>query len=94
MLNKKKFFFLIKSFFLIAEMSTPPSPRTRLSTLSSHSSTSNGQFYGNNSPLKSQSFNQNHALMSIMQQPYLHHHTSIPYNTEKLSNDNQRIFNE
>jgi hypothetical protein len=94
-------FFLNKIFFLIAEISTPPSPRTRPSTLLSHSSASNGQFYGNNSPklhspLKSQSphhtFNQNLALMSIMQQPFLHHHASIPYNTEKLSNDHQQIF--
>jgi hypothetical protein len=95
------FCFFDKIFFLTAEISTPPSPRTRPSTLLAHSSASNGQFYGNNSPKilsprKSQSshhtFNQNLALMSIMQQPFLHHHTSIPYNPENLSNDHQQIF--
>ncbi|CAF2963524.1 unnamed protein product [Rotaria sp. Silwood2] len=98
-----------------SEISTPPSPRTRPTTLLAHQSASNNQFYGNNSPkilspllpspLNSQSphhtFNQNLALMSIMQQqPYLHHHASNSYggaytngnNTEVLSNDNQQIF--
>jgi RNA recognition motif-containing protein len=90
-------------YFVLAELSTPPSPRTRPSTLLSHQSASNGQFYGNNSPkilspLKSQSphhtFNQNLAMMSIIQQqqPVLHHHhhSSISYGT--LTNDNQPIF--
>lgn len=74
----------------LAEMSTPPSPRTRPSTLLSHQSTPNEQFYGNNSPkllspLKAQSphhtFNQNLALLSMIQQhqqlpnlPQHHHH--------------------
>ncbi|CAF3619076.1 unnamed protein product [Rotaria sordida] len=98
-----------------SEVSTPPSPRTRPSTLLSHQSASNEQFYGNNSPkilspLKSQSphhtFNQNLAMMSIIQQqqqPVLHHHhhhhSSIPYGTytnrnnlETLTNENQPIF--
>ncbi|CAF2399637.1 unnamed protein product [Rotaria sp. Silwood2] len=97
-----------------SEVSTPPSPRTRPSTLLSHQSASNEQFYGNNSPkilspLKSQSphhtFNQNLAMMSIIQQqqqPVLHHHhqhSSIPYgnytnrnNLETLTNENQPIF--
>lgn len=57
------------------------------------------------SPLKSQSshhtFNQNLALMSLMQQqqPFLHHRASNPYasytngNTnEMLTNENQQIF--
>ncbi|CAF0920999.1 unnamed protein product [Adineta steineri] len=94
------------------EISTPTSsPRNRPSTLLTHSSTSNGQFYENNSskllpsPLKSHhTYNQNLALMSIMQQqqqPFLHnqHHASMPYNTYKngnnmdvLSNENQQIF--
>ncbi|CAF1370560.1 unnamed protein product, partial [Rotaria sordida] len=102
----------------LAEISTSPSSCTRPTTLLAHPSVSNNQFYGNNSPkilspllpspLKSQSphhntFNQNLALMSIMQQqqqPFLHHHTSNPYNgtytngnnTEVLSNENQQIF--
>ncbi|CAF0962349.1 unnamed protein product [Rotaria sordida] len=104
-----------------SEISTSPSSCTRPTTLLAHPSVSNNQFYGNNSPkilspllpspLKSQSphhntFNQNLALMSIMQQqqqqqqPFLHHHTSNPYNgtyangnnTEVLSNENQQIF--
>ncbi|CAF3653571.1 unnamed protein product [Adineta steineri] len=95
-----------------AEISTPTSsPRNRPSTLLTHSSTSNGQFYENNSskllpsPLKAHhTYNQNLALMSIMQQqqqPFLHnqHHASMPYNTYKngnnmdvLSNENQQIF--
>ncbi|CAF1276252.1 unnamed protein product [Adineta steineri] len=96
-----------------SEVSTPPSPRSRPSTLLSHQSASNGQFYGNNSPkilspLKSQSphhtFNQNLAMMSIIQQqqqPVLHHHhhSSMPYgtysnrnNVESLINENQPIF--
>jgi hypothetical protein len=107
-LNKTNYFYL---FFYLAELSTPPSPRTRPSTLLSHQSASNGQFYGNNSPkilspLKSQSphhtFNQNLAMMSIIQQqqqqqPILHHHhhSSIPYGTYTNRNsvdENQPIF--
>jgi len=88
---------IISFLFLVAEISTPPSPRTRPSTLLAHSSVSNGQFYGNNSSVKSQSphhtFNPNLTLISIMQQPFLHHHhAAIPYNTETLSNDNQQMF--
>lgn len=95
---QRKSFYLIN--FFLAEFSTPPSPRTRASTLLTHSCTSNNQFYGNNSskilpsPLKSHhTFNQNFALMSIMQQQqFLHHHTSIPYGREVLSNENHQIF--
>ncbi|UJR36432.1 hypothetical protein I4U23_029155 [Adineta vaga] len=100
-----------------SELSTPPSPRSRPSTLLSHQAVSNGQFYGNNSPkvlspLKSQSphhtFNQNLAMMSMIQQqqqqPVLHHHhhhhhSSLPFgaytnrnNVETLINENQPIF--
>ena len=100
-------------FLYLAEVSTPPSPRTRPSTLLSHQTASNGQFYGNNSPkilspLKSQSphhtFNQNLAMMSMIQQqqqqqqPGLHHHphhSSIPYGNYSNRNnvdENQPIF--
>jgi hypothetical protein len=99
--------------FSLAEISTPPSPRTRPSTLLTHQTASNGQFYGNNSPkilspLKSQSphhtFNQNLAMMSIIQQQqqpglHHHHHSTMPYGTytnrnngETLNNENQPIF--
>ena len=82
-------------FVLLADLSNSSSPRTRPSTLLTHSSASNEQFYGNTSPHKSQSFNQNLALMSMMQQqqqqPYLHH-SSMNYQTENLSNDNQPLF--
>jgi hypothetical protein len=107
--NKKRFEF--NFYFYLAELSTPPSPRSRPSTLLTHQSVSNGQFYGNNSPkilspLKAQSphhtFNQNLAMMSmIQQQPALHHHhhSSVPYgtytnrnNVETLMNENQPIF--
>ena len=90
-------------FFFLAELSTPPSPRNRPSTLL----TSNNQYYANNSPkilspIKSQSphptFNQNLAMMSIIQQQQ-QQHSSIPYGTytnrnngEILTNDNQPIF--
>ncbi|CAF4370309.1 unnamed protein product, partial [Rotaria magnacalcarata] len=70
------------------------------------------QFYGNNSPkvlspLKSQSprhtFNQNLAMMSMIQQQQqqqpVFHHSSMPYGTysnrnslEALNNENQPIF--
>jgi RNA recognition motif-containing protein len=69
-----------------SELSTSSHPRP--STLL----TSNGQFYGNNSPMKSPSFNPNLTLMSNMQQPFLYHHPSISYNNEILANDNQQIF--
>lgn len=75
-------------YLLLAELSNSSSPRTRPSTLLTHSSASNEQFYGNNSPHKSQSFNQNLAMMSMMQQPFLHH----SYQTESLSNENQPLF--
>jgi hypothetical protein len=104
MFNLIKIIFILFFCFVLAELSTPPSPLARPSTLLSHQSASNGQFYGNNSPkivspLKSQSphhtFNQNLAMMSMIQQqqqPVLHHHhhSSIPYGT--LTNDNQPIF--
>jgi hypothetical protein len=96
--------------FCLVDVSTPPSPRTRPSTLLAHTSTSNGQFYGNNSPkllspLKSQSphhtFNQNLAFMSIMQQqPFLHqhhhhhHHSSMPYGTFTNGNNTESLSNE
>jgi hypothetical protein len=116
LIQLKILFFFNSFLFFLAEVSTPPSPRTRPSTLLSHQSASNGQFYGNNSPkilspLKSQSphhtFNQNLAMMSIIQQqqqqqqPVLHHHhhSSIPYGTytnrnngETFTNENQPIF--
>ncbi|CAF2134547.1 unnamed protein product [Rotaria magnacalcarata] len=98
-----------------SEISTPDSPRTRPSTLLSHQPASNEQFYGNNSPkvlspLKSQSprhtFNQNLAMMSMIQQQQqqqqqqpVFHHSSMPYGTysnrnslEALNNENQPIF--
>lgn len=95
----------------LAEVSTPSSPCTRPSTLLSHQSASNEQFYGNNSPkivspLKSQSphhpFNQNLAMMSMIQQQQpVFHHSSIPYPTyanrnslETLNNENQPIFDK
>lgn len=101
--------------FYLAEISTPPSPRARPSTLLTHPSASNGQFYANNSPkisspMKSQSphhtFNQNLAMMSIMQQQQqgLHHHhhhhqSSMPFgsfasrnNVDSLINESQPIF--
>ena len=84
----KTIFFSLLFHFDLADLSTSSSPRTRPSTLLTHSSASNGQFYGNHSPHKSQSFNQNLTLMSMMQQPYLHH-TSMPYKTELLSNENR-----
>jgi len=108
--NKNYRFFFIRFFCCLAELSTPPSPRTRPSTLLPHSSASNGQFYGNNSPkilspLKSQSphhtFNQNLAMMSIIQQQQqpVFHHSSLPYGTytnrnngETLNNENQPMF--
>ncbi|CAF3330310.1 unnamed protein product [Rotaria socialis] len=91
-----------------SEISSPPSPRTRPTTLIAHQTASNNQYYGNNSPkmlspllpspLKSQSphhtFNQNLALMSIMQQqqqqqqPYFHHHAANPYGTYTNGNNN------
>ncbi|CAF0919427.1 unnamed protein product [Rotaria sp. Silwood1] len=97
-----------------SEVSTPPSPRTRPSTLLSHQSASNEQFYGNNSPkihspLKSQSphhtFNQNLAMMSIIQQqqqqqqPVLQHHhhhqhSSIPYGNYANRNNLETLTNE
>ena len=81
----------LRLFVFPADLSTSSPPRTRPSTLLTHSSASNDQFYGNTSPHKSQSFNQNLTLMSMMQQPFLHH-SSMPYQTESLSNDNQQLF--
>ena len=83
--------------FCLAEVSTPSSPHTRLSTSST-------QFYRNNSsllPLSHHTFNQNLALRSIVEQqsfvPQCHQSTPYGtynngYNTEVLTNDNQQIF--
>ncbi|CAF0781138.1 unnamed protein product [Adineta ricciae] len=92
-----------------SEVSTPPSPRSRPSTLLSHQSASNGQFYGNNSPkilspLKSQSphhtFSQNLAMMSMIQQQQQqqsvlsHHHSSMPFGPYSNRSNVETLINE
>ena len=97
------------SFFL-AQVSTPPSPRTRPGTALSHPSASSLQFFADNSPkilspLKSQSvhhpFSQNLAMMSFIQQQQqqqsgLHHHphSTMPYITYANRNNGESLTNE
>ena len=93
-------------FSFLAQVSTPPSPRNRPTTIVPHQSASNTQFFANNSPkilspLKSQSphhtFSQNLAMMSmIQQQSGLHHqhHSTLPYATYTNRNNGETLTNE
>lgn len=94
-------------FFFLAQVSTPPSPRTRPGTTLSHSSASNLQFFPDNSPKilsphKSQSahhpFSQNLAMMSFIQQQsglhHHHHHSTMPYATYANRNNGEPLTNE